>query len=135
MPPKQFKQSTGIAVLHKGFKRTEDLDLFPRDGRTSRSPFLGRRFCQERRCVAQVVSLTLGDALNNSRWWFTSHRRSLYSDEDHLQPATSSALLDQGDEFKEEINSRRLIRQQLLEKFPAYCTLLLESYRDTVDAK
>ena len=29
-------------------------------------------------------------------------RPSLHSDEDHLQPATSSALLDPGDEFKED---------------------------------
>ena len=41
----------------------------------------------------------LGDALINSRWWLTSRRRSLYSYEDHFQPATSSALLDRGDKF------------------------------------
>ena len=26
----------------------------------------------------------LGDALTNSRWWLTSHRRSLFSGDDHL---------------------------------------------------
>ena len=67
------------------------------------------------------MSPTLGDALTKSRWWLTSHRRSFYSDEDHLQPATSSALLDLGYEFKEDkfedSDSIRLVRQQfLLEK-------------------
>ena len=41
----------------------------------------------------------LGDALTNSRWWLSSHRRSLYSHEDHFQPATPSAPLDRGDKF------------------------------------
>ena len=51
--------------------------------------------------------LILGDALTNSRWWLTSQRRSLYSHEDHFQPATSSALLDRGDKFYFDfINSR-----------------------------
>ena len=64
------------------------------------------------------MSLTLRDALTNSRWWFTSHRQTLYGDEDHLQPVTYSALLDRGDEFKEDefedSDSIRLVRQQFL---------------------
>ena len=42
----------------------------------------------------QVVSPILGDAIINSRWRLASHRRSLYSYEDHFQRATSSVLCD-----------------------------------------
>ena len=108
--------------------------------RTSDTP-LFKRGCpgSQRRCGAQVVYPTLGNALTNSRWWFTSHRRSLYSDEDHLQLATSSALLDRGDEFKEDdfedSDFIRRIRQKLLEELPVCCPLLPEGHRDKIRRK
>ena len=99
-------------------------------------PLQGRRFGRGRRCGAQVVSPILGDALTNSRWWFSSHRQNLHSNGDHLHLATSSALLGRGDEFEEEtfmdFNFIRLVRQQLLE---TACSLLRpESYRDNTNA-
>ena len=48
-------------------------------------------------CRIRVVSPILGDALINSRWWRSSHRRSLHSIGDHPQRATSSVLPDRGD--------------------------------------
>ena len=81
------------------------------------------------------MSPILGDALTNSRWWLTSQRRSLYSDDDYPQPATSSTLLDRGDEFKEDefedSDSMRLVRQQ----FFACCPLLPEGHRDKIRRK
>ena len=75
------------------------------------------------------------DALTNRRWWLPCHRRSLYSDDDRLQPATSSALLDRGDGFKEDefedSDSIRLVRQQFLACFP----LLPEGHRDKIRRK
>ena len=79
---------------------------------------------RQRRCGAQVVSLTLGDALTNSRRWLTYHRQNLYSDEDHLRPATSLVLPDRRDKF-EDFDSIRLVLQQFL---PACCSLLLEGH-------
>ena len=57
------------------------------------------RLGRERRCGAKAVSLALGDALTNSRRRLTSHRRSLYDNEDHFLSATSSVLHNRGDEF------------------------------------
>ena len=39
------------------------------------------------------------DSHNVSRRWLTSRRKNLYSNKDHLQPATSLALLDRGDKY------------------------------------
>ena len=91
------------------------LDQFRREDQTSHSPLQGRRRGRERRCGAQVMSLTLEDAHNDSHRWLTSHRQNLYSSKDHLQPATSSALLNRIDEFM-DFNSIRLVRQQFPEK-------------------
>ena len=85
------------------------------------------------RYVARVVSPILGDALTNNRRWLSSHRRSLHSQGDHLQRATSSVLRDRGDESRGgledgkfmDFDSIRLVRQQqLLET--ACCSLLPE---------
>ena len=54
--------------------------------------------------------------------WLTSHRRSLYSYEDHFQRATSSVLHDRGDRFRgqfkgdksKDFDSIRLVQQQRL---------------------
>ena len=70
--------------------------------RTSRFFLQGKRFGRERRYVARVMSPILGDALINSSWWLSFHRRSLHSHRDHLQRATSSVLRDRGDESKGE---------------------------------
>ena len=59
----------------------------------------GRCPCGQRRCGAQVMSLTLGDTLTNSRRWLTSRRQSLYNDEDHLLSAASSVQPNRGDKF------------------------------------
>ena len=40
------------------------------------------------------MSLTSRHAHNNSRWWLTPHRKSLYSDIDHLRPANLFVLPD-----------------------------------------
>ena len=102
----------------KGSIWTENLDQFRHDGRTSRSPFQGRRFGRRRSYGARVVSPILGDVLINSHWWLNSHRRSLHSHGDRLQRATFSVLRDRGDESKGEkfmdFDSIRLVRQQRL---------------------
>ena len=46
----------------------------------------------DRRCGAQIVSLTLRDTLTNSRRWLTTHQRNLYGNEDHLRPPNSLML-------------------------------------------
>ena len=61
------------------------------------------------RYVARVVSPILGDALTNSRWWLNSHRRSLYSYEDHFQRATSLVLRDRGDESRGGLEERKFM--------------------------
>ena len=80
------------------------------------------------------MSPILKDALTNSRWWLTSHRRSLYSYEDHFQPAISSVLFDRGDGFKDELEDSdaiRLVRQQFLACYP----FLPEGLRDEIRRK
>ena len=75
------------------------------------------------------MSPILGDALTISRWWLTSHRRSLYNYEDQFQQAPSSVLFDRGDGFKNELedsNSVRVVEQQFL----ACCLLLPDGHRD-----
>ena len=66
---------------------------------------------QKWRCGAQVVSLTLGDALTNSRRWLTPHRHGLYSYEDRFLPAASMVLPDRRDK-SENFNSIRLVLQR-----------------------
>ena len=98
-----------------------------------REDVFGRGRC----CGAQVVSPNLGDALTNSPWWRSSHRRNLQSNGDHRERATFSVLLDREGELEEEkkldFNSIRLVRQQLLET--ACCPLRPEGYRNKTDAK
>ena len=44
------------------------------------------------------LSPVRGDAYATSRWWLTSHRQNLYSDDDHLSLAASLVRSDQIDE-------------------------------------
>ena len=80
--------------------------------RTSSTPlFRGECSGRQSRCGPQIVSLILGDALTIS----------LYSYEDHFQPATSSVLLDRGGGSKDELedsDSMRLVWQQILACYP-----------------
>ena len=46
----------------------------------------------ENGCGAQVISLTLEDAHNNSRRWLTPRRKNYYSDMDDLRPANFLVL-------------------------------------------
>ena len=77
------------------------------------------------------MSLTLGDAHTKSCRWVTPHRQNLYSDEDHLRPATSLVLPDQKEKFEDFIFVR-LVLQQFL---PACCPLLPEGHRNKIRAK
>ena len=52
------------------------------------------------RIRSSVVSPILEDTLISSRWWLSSHRRSLHCPGDHLQRATSSVIRDRGDESR-----------------------------------
>ena len=63
-------------------------------------PCSGRNVLIDNRAAAPKLSLILGDALTNSHWWLSSHRRNLYNNKDHLQRDTFSALRDRGDESK-----------------------------------
>ena len=85
----------------KGPRRPKDLDHFRRESRTSRSPLQGLRLGRERRCGAKVVSLTLEDAHTKSHRWLTPHRKNLYSDEDHLRPASYLFLPDRREKFED----------------------------------
>ena len=119
-PLLQFKRCMGIAALQPGLiPARRPFDQFWHEDRTYRSPLQGRRFGRGRRCGAQVLSPILGYAHNNSRRCLTCHRGNIYSYKEHLQQATTSALLDRGNELKGErsidFNSIRLVQQQLLE--------------------
>ena len=97
-------------------------------------PCSGENALVDNRAAAHKSCPILGDALTNSRWWHTSHRRSLYSYEDHFQSATSSVLLDREDGFKdgfENSASIPLVRQQFL----ACCPILPEGHRNKIRRK
>ena len=133
-PLLQFKQSMGIAVLQKRFKSARKARPV-----LARKPNLPlslkrRRLGRQRCCGAKVVSLTLGDTYINSRWWLTSHRQNLYSDEDHLRPAISLVLPDRRDKF-EEFNSLLLVLQHFPEDKQPASPLLAKGHSNQIRAK
>ena len=77
---------------------------------------------------------TLEDAHTNSHRCLTPRRHSLYSDENHLRPATSLVLPDRRDMF-EDFNSMRLVLKQFLADKQQVSPLLAEGHWNKIGAK
>ena len=105
--------ATAVQVMHADSCFANRVDPDPTCSSTSGYPlFKGQCLGRQRRCGAQVVPLTLEDALTNSRRWLTTHRHGLYSDEDHFPPAAFLILPDRRDNF-EDFDSIRPVFQQV----------------------
>ena len=90
-------------------------------------------------CLPSIEMRSSTDALSNSRWWLSSHRRCLQSLRDHPQRATSSVLLDRGDGSEGEkfmdFSSIRLVQQQQQLQETVCYSLLPEGRRHKIRSK